>query len=234
LVAAPTFCGVGGAWGAKPTLRLRDDRTDAQLRPVVVGVAGGSGSGKTTLVEAVLRGLEGASVVRIEQDSYYKDRPDLPLEERASINYDHPDSLDNDLLVSHLRRLLVGEPCEKPVYDFTRHQRLSDTELVLPARIVIVDGILVLENATLRSLMDLRLFVDTDPDVRFIRRLLRDVSERGRTVDSVIAQYMATVRPMHLQFVEPSKRYAEVIVPEGGLNEAAVAMIAARLRALLA
>lgn len=234
MVAAPTFCGVGGAWGAKPTLRLRDDRTDAQLRPVVVGVAGGSGSGKTTLVEAVLRGLEGASVVRIEQDSYYKDRPDLPLEERASINYDHPDSLDNDLLVSHLRRLLVGEPCEKPVYDFTRHQRLSDTELVLPARIVIVDGILVLENATLRSLMDLRLFVDTDPDVRFIRRLLRDVSERGRTVDSVIAQYMATVRPMHLQFVEPSKRYAEVIVPEGGLNEAAVAMIAARLRALLA
>lgn len=234
MVAAPTFCGVGGAWGAKPTLRLRDDRTDAQLRPVVVGVAGGSGSGKTTLVEAVLRGLEGTSVVRIEQDSYYKDRPDLPLEERASINYDHPDSLDNDLLVSHLRRLLVGEPCEKPVYDFTRHQRLSDTELVLPARIVIVDGILVLENATLRSLMDLRLFVDTDPDVRFIRRLLRDVSERGRTVDSVIAQYMATVRPMHLQFVEPSKRYAEVIVPEGGLNEAAVAMIAARLRALLA
>ena len=200
---------------------------------VVVGVAGGSGSGKTTLVEAILDGMGAASVVRLEQDSYYRDRPELSLEERAGINYDHPDALDNPLLAAHVRRLLRGEAIEKPLYDFTTHARRPETERAAPSSVVLVDGILVLENAELRELMDLKLYVDTDPDVRFIRRLARDIRERGRTLDSVVAQYLATVRPMHLQFVEPSKRYADVIIPEGGLNEAATQMVVARLRALL-
>ena len=202
--------------------------------PVVVGVAGGTGSGKTTLVDAILRELEGESIVRLEQDSYYRDRSDLSLEERAQINYDHPDSIDNELFREHIERLLDGETVRKPVYDFARHERTAETEAVQPARMILVDGILVLENLELRALMDLRLYVDTDADVRFIRRLLRDIRERERTLDSVVRQYLQTVRPMHLQFVEPSKRYADVIVPEGGLNEAATEMIVARLRALLA
>jgi uridine kinase len=185
-------------------------------------------------VSEVLRGLPGESVVRLEQDSYYRDRPELSMEARAAINYDHPDALDNELLRSHIRQLLEGRAIEKPVYDFTHHQRTTETERVRPARIVLVDGILVLENAALRELMDVKLYVDTDSDVRFIRRLLRDITHRGRTLDSVVTQYLGTVRPMHLQFVEPSKRYADVIVPEGGLNEAATEMIVARLRSLLA
>ena len=202
--------------------------------PVVVGVGGGSGSGKTTLVRSILRGLEGESIVRLEQDSYYQDRADLSFEERAKLNYDHPGSIDNKLLAEHIGRLLRGESIRKPVYDFERHERTRRTEEVAPARVILVDGILILESELLRGLMDLKLYVDTDPDVPFIRRLLRDLSERGRTLDSVVEQYLATVRPMHLQFVEPSKRYADVIVPEGGLNEAATEMIVARLRALLA
>ena len=202
--------------------------------PVVVGVGGGSGSGKTTLVRSILRGLEGESIVRLEQDSYYQDRADLSFEERAKLNYDHPGSIDNKLLAEHIGRLLRGECIRKPVYDFERHERTRRTEEVAPARVILVDGILILESELLRGLMDLKLYVDTDADVRFIRRLLRDLSERGRTLDSVVEQYLATVRPMHLQFVEPSKRYADVIVPEGGLNEAATEMIVARLRALLA
>ncbi len=200
---------------------------------VVIGVAGGSGSGKTTLVNSILRELKGASIVRLEQDSYYRSRPELSLEKRAQINYDHPDSLDNLLLRQHIELLLDSQPIEKPVYDFALHERTARTEQVSPASIVLVDGILVLENAELRALMDLKLFVDTDADVRFVRRLLRDLHERGRTLESVVTQYMATVRPMHLQFVEPSKRYADVIIPEGGLNEAAIGMIVARLQTLL-
>ncbi len=200
---------------------------------VVIGVAGGSGSGKTTLVDSILRELKGASIVRLEQDSYYRARPELSLEERAQINYDHPDSLDNLLLRQHIELLLDSHPIEKPVYNFALHERTARTEQVSPASIVLVDGILVLENAELRALMDLKLFVDTDADVRFVRRLLRDLHERGRTLESVVTQYMATVRPMHLQFVEPSKRYADVIIPEGGLNEAAIGMIVARLQTLL-
>ncbi|MDQ3856444.1 MAG: uridine kinase [Chloroflexota bacterium] len=203
------------------------------MAPVVVGIAGGSGSGKTTLVNAILAGLGSASVARLEQDSYYRDRPDLPLYERSQINYDHPDSLDNELLAGHIRSLLRGLLVHKPRYDFARHERRPDCEEVLPARILLVDGILVLENAELRSLMDLKLYVDTDSDIRFIRRLLRDLNERGRTLESVVHQYLETVRPMHLQFVEPSKRYADVIIPEGGLNEVATALVVTRLRALL-
>ncbi len=200
---------------------------------VVVGIAGGSGSGKTTLVKEILRAMGGEPVVRLAQDSYYRRRTDLTAQERAAINYDHPDSLDNALLAEHVRCLMRGEAVEKPVYDFAMHQRTERTDQVEPSRIVLVDGILVLESAELRGLMDLKLYVDTDSDVRFIRRLSRDLRERGRTLDSVVGQYMETVRPMHLQFVEPSKRYADIIIPEGGLNEAAVSMVVARLRALL-
>lgn len=200
---------------------------------LVVGVAGGSGSGKTTLVERILAALEPGMTARLEQDAYYRDRPDIDLPARAAINYDHPDSIDNDLLVQHVRALVAGRAVERPVYDFVTYRRLPDTQLVAPAPVVIVDGILVLQNTRLRDAMQLKLFVDTDADVRFIRRLERDVTTRGRSVDSVIRQYLETVRPMHLQFVEPSKRYADVIVPEGGLNSAAVEMIVARLRSLM-
>ncbi len=172
-------------------------------------------------------------MVRLEQDSYYRDRSDLTTEERSQINYDHPGSLDNTLLVEHIQCLLRGESIEKPVYDFATHQRTAGTELVAPARVLLVDGILVLENRALRGLMDLKLFVDTDADVRFIRRLRRDLRERERTLESVVEQYLSTVRPMHQQFVEPSKRYADVIIPEGGLNGVATDMVISRLRALL-
>lgn len=200
---------------------------------LIVGISGGSGSGKSTLVRRLLQMLEGHSVALIEQDAYYRDRPDLTYEQRTRINYDHPASLDNELLLQHLRQLSEGKSVEKPVYDFTTHTRRAQTVHVEPADVLIVEGILIFENEELRSLMDLKLFVDTDSDVRLIRRLHRDMRERGRSLESVIQQYLTTVRPMHLQFVEPSKRYADVIIPEGGLNEAANEMIAARLRAIL-
>lgn len=200
---------------------------------LIVGISGGSGSGKSTLVRRLLQMLEGHSVALIEQDAYYRDRPDLSYEQRTRINYDHPASLDNELLLQHLRQLSEGKSIEKPVYDFTTHTRRAQTVHVEPADVLIVEGILIFENEELRSLMDLKLFVDTDSDVRLIRRLHRDMRERGRSLESVIQQYLTTVRPMHLQFVEPSKRYADVIIPEGGLNEAANEMIAARLRAIL-
>ncbi|MBI4758375.1 MAG: uridine kinase [Chloroflexi bacterium] len=204
------------------------------MTSLIVGIAGGTGSGKTTLVRKLLELLEGRSVVVIEQDAYYQDQGQTPMEERRRINYDHPDALDNDLLVSHLRDLRAGKAIEKPIYDFTTCTRTGETVHVEPADVIIVEGILILENPRLRALMDLKLFVDTDPDVRFIRRLQRDLVERGRTIESVIGQYLETVRPMHLEFVEPSKRYADVIIPEGGFNEAALNMIAARLEYILA
>lgn len=202
-------------------------------RVLVLGVAGGSGSGKTTLVERILAALEPGSTARLEQDAYYRDRPDLGIEARAAINYDHPDSLDNDLLVAHVAALAHGQPVQRPVYDFVTYRRLPGAQPIPPAPVVIVDGILVLQNAALREAMDLKLYVDTDSDVRLVRRLRRDIRERGRTVESVLRQYMESVRPMHLQFVEPSKRYADVIIPEGGLNDAAVEMLVVRLRALM-
>ncbi len=204
------------------------------MPPLIVGLAGGTGSGKSTLVQKILELLAGKSLIVIEQDNYYKANSHLSFEERQRINYDHPSALDNDLLIEHLRMLRAGQPIEKPQYDFTTHTRRPQTVHVEPADVIIVEGILVLENPQLREMMDLKLFVDTDPDVRFIRRLERDIRERGRTMESVISQYLTTVRPMHLQFVEPSKRYADVIIPEGGLNEQATQMIAARLRAILA
>jgi len=204
------------------------------MSPLIVGLAGGTGSGKSTLVHNILELLAGTSLIVIEQDNYYQANVHLSLEEREAINYDHPSSLDNDLLVEHLKMLRAGQPIEKPLYDFTTHTRRPETIPVEPADVIIVEGILVLENPQLRRMMDLKLYVDTDPDIRFIRRLQRDISERGRTMESVIAQYETTVRPMHLQFVEPSKRHADVIIPEGGLNEQAIQMIAARLQAILA
>jgi uridine kinase len=203
-------------------------------RPVVVGVAGGSGSGKTTVVREIVRALGPERVTLIQHDSYYKDRSGLAPEERADVNYDHPDALDTPLLVQHVRELVAGRTARVPVYDFSTHTRTARTEPAEPRPAVIVEGILVLAEPDLRALMDIKVFVDTDADLRFIRRLARDVSERGRTNESVVAQYLGTVRPMHLEFVEPSKRHAHVIVPEGGENAVAVDMLVTKIRAIAA
>ena len=203
------------------------------MEPVVVGVAGGTGSGKTTVAAEILRRAGTDHIALIQHDAYYKDLSDLPMAQRTLQNFDHPDALDNDLLIAHLQELKAGRPVDVPVYDFTTHSRTSKTLRVAPHRVIVVEGILIFADEALRSLMDVRIYVDTDADIRFIRRLERDIAERGRTMDSVIHQYLATVRPMHQEFVEPSKRYANVIIPEGGFNEVAMEMIAARIRALL-
>lgn len=202
-------------------------------RPFLAGVAGGTGSGKTTVVGALVEGLAPAPVSVIHHDAYYRDFGHLDADARDRINFDHPDALETSLLVEHLAALLEGEAVDVPVYDFTTHLRTEETRRVDPTPVVIVDGILVLAEPDLRELLDLRVYVDTDPDIRFIRRLRRDLEERGRTLESVVEQYVTTVRPMHLEFVEPSKRWADLIVPEGGLNEAAVEMLVARLRQVL-
>jgi uridine kinase len=199
-------------------------------RPFVVAVAGGSGSGKSTLVRALVETLGPERVTVIEQDHYYRDRSDLSPSERRRINYDHPDAIDEALLLDHLQALVSGAAVDRPVYDFTRHARAPDAVRLGARPCLIVEGILVLASAPLRALMDLKLFVDTDPDVRFIRRLLRDVEERGRTPADVIEQYLATVRPMHLQFVEPSRRHADLILPEGGLNRAALDVLCSHVQ----
>ena len=200
-------------------------------RPLIVGVAGGSGSGKTTVVNGLVQLLGAYRVSVIQHDSYYRDHPDLSDDERARLNYDHPDVLETPLLAEHLRELLAGQAVEEPVYDFTAHSRTDETRRIDPNPVVIVDGILILAEPELRELMDIRVFVETDSDLRFIRRLLRDTQERGRSVDSVIRQYQETVRPMHLEFVEPSRRHADVIVPFGRENRVAISMLVARLRA---
>jgi uridine kinase len=198
----------------------------------VIGVAGGSGSGKTTVVRRIVDSLGPEHVTLLQHDRYYRDRNDLRLEERAALNYDHPNSLETDLLVSHVKELKKGHPVQVPAYDFTRHARLAETETFQPRRALIVEGILVFTDAALRDLMDIKVFVDTDSDTRFIRRLQRDVAERGRTMESVIDQYQGTVKPMHLEFVEPSKRYADVIVPLGGHNTVAVDLLLTMLRSV--
>jgi len=204
------------------------------LIPTVIGVAGGSGSGKTTVVRRIVDSLGPEQVVVLEHDRYYRDRNDLRLEERAALNYDHPDALETDLLVEHVRRLKAGQPVDVPLYDFTRHARRSDRQRREPRRAIIVEGILIFTEAALRDLMDVKVFVDADADMRFIRRLQRDVAERGRTLDSVIEQYLATVKPMHLEFVEPTKRYADLIIPVGGHNTVAVDMMLSLVRSLTA
>jgi uridine kinase len=201
-------------------------------RPFLLGVAGGTGSGKTTVAERLAE-VAGTSLALVRLDSYYRERTDLSRAERAAVNYDHPDAFDWPLLLAHVHALCEGDSVDAPVYDFTEFQRAHETVQVTPADIVVVEGILVLYEPALRTMFDLRVFVDSDADVRFIRRLERDVAERGRTPESVIAQYLATVRPSHLQFVEPTKRYADVIVPHGGYNEPALDVLLARLRELV-
>ncbi|MDD3825775.1 MAG: uridine kinase [Anaerolineaceae bacterium] len=203
------------------------------MEPVVIGMAGGTGSGKTTVAREILKRAGTELISFIQHDAYYKDLSDLPLAQRAMQNFDHPDALDNDLLIRHLKELKASRAIQMPIYDFTTHTRTLETRRVEPHRVIILEGILIFADEALRRLMDVKIFVDTDPDIRFIRRLQRDIAERGRTMDSVIRQYMGTVRPMHQEFVEPSKRYADVIIPEGGFNEVAMEMVAARIRALL-
>jgi uridine kinase len=201
---------------------------------IVIGVAGGSGSGKTTVVRRIVDSLGPDQATVLDHDRYYRDRNDLRFEERAALNYDHPDSLETDLLVTHLDQLRSGRPVEVPTYDFSRYARLPITATAFPRRAIIVEGILVFVDAALRERMDIKVFVDTDDDTRFIRRLQRDVAERGRTMDSVIDQYQSTVKPMHLEFVEPSKRYADVILPRGGHNTVAVDLLLTLIRSAAA
>lgn len=203
------------------------------MRPIVIGVAGGTGSGKTTVANKILQRVGAEHVAYIPHDAYYRDLSHLSEEERAQVNFDHPDSLETELLVEHLKGLRACRTVEIPIYDFTTHARTEHTKTVEPAPVVLVEGILVFAEPQLRALFDVKLYVDTDADVRFIRRLRRDVEERGRSVESVCEQYLSTVRPMHLEFVEPSKRYADVIIPEGGFNEVAIEMVAARVRGML-
>lgn len=201
-------------------------------RPIIIGVAGGSGSGKTTVVRKLFEHFAD-SVALIEQDAYYKDQSHLTFEERLHTNYDHPHAFDHDLLIKHLHTLLDYEPIDKPVYDYTQHTRSSEVIRVEPKNVIIIDGILILEDEKLRELMNVKVFVDTDPDVRILRRVERDIKKRGRTLESVIHQYLTVVRPMHLQFVEPSKRYADLIIPEGGHNQVAIKLLVNHINTII-
>ncbi|MEH7332779.1 uridine kinase [Neobacillus drentensis] len=202
-------------------------------KPVVIGVTGGSGSGKTSVTKAIYESFKGHSILMLEQDYYYKDQSELPFEERLKTNYDHPLAFDNDLLIAHIEKLLRFEPIEKPVYDYSQHTRSEKVIHVEPKDVIILEGILVLEDERLRNLMDIKLYVDTDADIRIIRRLQRDIQERGRTLDSVIDQYVNVVRPMHNQFIEPTKRYADVIIPEGGHNHVAIDLMVTKIQTIL-
>ncbi len=203
------------------------------MKPFVIGIAGGTGSGKTTVTERVIETVGKDRVALVPMDNYYKDQSHLPFEERTRINYDHPAAFDTELLLEHLEALMNGVPIEMPLYSFTEHVRLLETTTVAPAPVVVIEGILALYDDRLRRLMDLKVFVDADPDVRLIRRLERDIRERGRTLESVIRQYLEFVRPMHLSFVEPTKRYADVIIPRGGHNQPALEMLVSRIRTLI-
>ncbi len=202
-------------------------------KPVFIGIAGGTGSGKSTVARAVFQSMPASSVAVIEQDSYYRDQSELSYEDRVKTNYDHPLAFDNDLLIEHLKCLGEGQAVEKPIYDFEIHNRKKETILVEPRDIVILEGILLYEDPRIRDLLDIKVFVDTDPDVRVIRRIQRDMKYRGRSLDSVIQQYMTTVRPAHLQFVEPSKRYADLIIPEGGYNKVAIDLMVTKVQSIL-
>lgn len=201
--------------------------------PLVIGIAGGSGSGKTTVANVILQRVGADRIAYLPHDAYYRDLKDLPPMQRMQVNFDHPDSLESDLLIQHIYQLKNWKPIALPVYDFTTHTRTEHTIPIEPQRVIIVEGILIFADKALRDLFDVKIFVDTDADIRFIRRLQRDITERGRTTESVIKQYLSTVRPMHLEFVEPSKRYADVIIPEGGLNTVAMDMVIARIETLL-
>jgi uridine kinase len=204
------------------------------MKPLIIGIAGGSGSGKSTVARNVARALSAESVAFIDMDAYYRNFSELPIEERRKINWDHPDAFDWDLLLAQLTTLLAGESIEKPVYDFVTHTRSAKTVVVPPADVIVVDGILLFADAHVRDLCDVKVFVDADADIRLIRRMRRDISKRGRPLEEVLQQYLSTVQPMHLQFVEPSKRYADVIVPRGGHNTIAIEMIVAKIQRRLA
>ena len=200
---------------------------------LVIGICGGTGSGKTTIAERIISVLSPESVLVLQQDHYYKDLPGLSLEQRALRNFDHPDSFDTPLLIEHIRKLGDGHAIDRPVYDFKKYERAVNTVRLNSSPAVILEGILIFENKALRDLMDIKIFVDTDADLRFIRRLGRDIRERGRTVGSVVEQYLSTVRPMHMEFVEPSKRHADVIIPEGGHNEVGIDLVIQKIRSLV-
>ena len=201
--------------------------------PILIGIAGGTGSGKSTLVKEIAAEFKDDSVCMLSHDYYYKAHDDMPFEQRCKLNYDHPNAYDTDMMVEHLQLLKQGLTIHRPVYDFSDHNRAREVVEVTPAKVIIVEGILIFADESLRNLFDIKLFVDTDADVRILRRILRDVEERGRTLESVVTQYLTTVKPMHEQFVEPSKKYADIIIPEGGHNLVALDMIMERVRAHL-
>jgi uridine kinase len=205
----------------------------AKHDPLVIGIAGGSGSGKTTVAQSILQRVGPEKIAFLQHDQYYKDLSGLPPAQRAAINFDHPNSLETSLMIQHVLSLRDGKPVEVPIYDFSTHSRTEKTFTVQARGVILVEGILIFTEPSLRELFDVKIFVDTDPDIRFIRRLQRDIEERGRTMDSVIHQYKATVRPMHLEFVEQSKRFADIIIPEGGFNNAAMDMVVSRIEKLL-
>ncbi|MBD7910366.1 uridine kinase [Clostridium cibarium] len=202
-------------------------------KPILIGITGGSGSGKSTIANEIFESFGGEKIVMMQQDAYYKDQSHLSMEERVKTNYDHPKAFDNTLLVEHLKTLSKGESIEKPIYDFTIHTRSRETVPVEPKEIIIVEGILILEDKRIRDLLDIKVYVDTDADVRIIRRLLRDMEERGRTIDSVVNQYLTVVRPMHFQFTEPTKRFADIIIPEGGHNKVAIDILVTKMKDIL-
>lgn len=202
-------------------------------QPLVIGITGGSGSGKSTIAKEICKRFGEDSLSKLEMDCYYKDQSNLSFEERRLTNYDHPDAFDMELLIQHIVELMNGKSVEKPLYDFEIHNRKSETILVQPKKIIIVEGILVLLESRLRELLDIKIYVDTDADVRFIRRLVRDINERGRTIESVIDQYLGVVRPMHMQFTESTKRYADIIIPEGGHNKVAIDCLASKIESIL-
>lgn len=202
-------------------------------RPLIIGITGGTGSGKSTVTKEIFKSIHEKKIAIIQQDSYYKDQSELTYEERVKTNYDHPFAFDNDLLIEHLKDLLENKTIEQPMYDFEKHNRKKETIKVEPKDIIILEGILILSEKGIRDLLDIKIFVDTDSDVRVIRRISRDINQRGRTLDSVIKQYMETVRPSHLQFIEPSKRYADIIIPEGGYNKVAIDILVTKIKSIL-
>lgn len=202
-------------------------------KPILLGITGGTGSGKSTIADELYSSFSKDCIAMIQQDMYYKDQSHLTMEERTKTNYDHPKAFDTELLIEHLKTLIAGKAIEKPIYNFAEHNRSKETVRVEPRDIIIVEGILILEDERLRDLLDIKVYVDTDADLRILRRLVRDINERGRTVESVIDQYISVVRPMHLQFIEPSKRYADIIVPEGGQNKVAIDILVTKIKDIL-
>lgn len=202
-------------------------------KPILIGITGGTGSGKSSIADAIYSSFSNECIAMIQQDMYYKDQSHLSMEERVKTNYDHPRAFDNDLLIKHLSDLINGIAINKPIYDFSNHNRAKETVRIDPKDIIIVEGILVLEDERLRELLDIKVYVDTDADIRILRRLIRDINERGRTVDSVVSQYLDVVRPMHMQFTEPTKRYADIIVPEGGQNKVAIYILVTKIKDII-